>query len=82
MMKVLDAHQDREREQTMALRESVTYVAPNIGGLSQEIVELRHQGIEVDDDNEPAPENGHISAPETQTIGQWVTPTIYLGGQM
>ena len=30
----------------------------------------------MDDDNEPAPENAKPSAPATQTIWQWVTPTI------
>ena len=55
----------------------VADVAPNVnGGLLQEIVELLQQGIEVDDDNEPYPENFQPSAPETHTIGQWVTPTI------
>ena len=39
-------------------RLSVHDVAPNIRGvLAEAIVELRQQGIEVDDDNEPAPEN-------------------------
>ena len=39
-------------------RFSVHDVAPNIRGvLAEEIVELRQQGIEVDDDNEPAPPN-------------------------
>ena len=47
------------------------------GGLSQEIAELRQQGIKVDNNNEPAPDNAHTSAPVTQTIGQWVTPTIF-----
>ena len=49
----------------------------NVGGLSQENAELRHQGIEVDDDNDPAPQNSQPSAPATQTIGRWVTPTIF-----
>ena len=60
----------------MALSESVADVAPNVGGLLQEIAELRHQGIEVDNSNEPAPENAQPTAPAAQTIGQWVTPTI------
>ena len=76
MMKVVAAHQDPELERTTALRESVADVAPNVGVLLQEVAELRHQGIEVDDDSEPAPENAQPSAPATQTIGQWVTPTI------
>ena len=75
-MTVVAAHQDPERERTIALRESVADVAPNVGGLSQEISELRHQGIEVDDDNDPEPDNAQPSVPSTQTIGQWVTPTI------
>ena len=69
--------QNLERERTTALCELVLDVAPNVnGGLSQEISGLLHQGIEVDDNNEPAHENARPSAPETQTIGQWVTPTI------
>ena len=68
--------QDPERERTTALSESVADVAPNVGGLSQEISELSHQGIEVDNDNDPSPENAHLSASATQTIGKWTTPTI------
>ena len=77
LMAVVADHQDREREQSTALRESVVGVTPNIGGLLQEIAEICHQGIEVDDDKEPAPDNAQPSAPSTQTIGQWVTPTIF-----
>ena len=76
-MTVVDAHQDPERKRTTALRESVADVAPNVNrGRSQEIAEIFHQGIEVYDDNEPAPDNAQPSAPATQTIGKWVTPTI------
>ena len=50
-MTVVAAHQDPDREQTMVLCELVADVAPNVGGISQEITELRHQGIEVDSDN-------------------------------
>ena len=82
VMIVMVAHQDAERERTTALRESVTDVAPNVGRLSQEIAELRHQGIEVDYENEPDPENAQPNAPATQIIGQWVTPPFALGGQM
>ena len=77
VMTVVAAHQDPERKQTTALRELVTDVTPNVGGLSQDIVELRHQGIEVDNDNEPAPDNAQPNVPATQTIGQWITPTIF-----
>ena len=57
-MTVVAAPQDLECERTTGLRESVADVAPNVnGGLSQEIVELRQQGIEVDNDNETPPEN-------------------------
>ena len=53
-------------------------VATNVnGGLSQEIAELRQQGIKVDNNNEPAPDNAHTRAPVTQTIGQWVIPNIF-----
>ena len=43
--------------------------------LSQEISDLRQQGIEVDDDNDPAPENADPPQP-TSHVGEWVTPTI------
>ena len=76
MITVVAAHQDPVRERTTALREEVADVAPNVGGLSQEIAELRHQGIEVDDDNEPAPKNAQPIAPATHAIGQLVTPNI------
>ena len=52
-------------------------VAPNIRGvLTEEIAELRQQGIEVDDDNKPAPENAQPT-PNTPVpvAGSWVTPT-------
>ena len=76
-MTVVAAHQDLEREQTTALCKSVADVAPNVGGLLQDIAELRHQGIDMDENNEPPPENAQPNFPETQTIGQWVTPTIF-----
>ena len=47
-MTFVAAHEDPERERTTALRELVVDVAPNVGGFSQEIAELSHQGIEVD----------------------------------
>ena len=48
--------QDPERKRTTALCESVADAVLNVnGGPLQEILEMRHQGIEVDDDNEPAP---------------------------
>ena len=75
-MPVVASHQDPERNRTTALHESVTDVAPNVGGLLQEIAELLHQFIEVDDDNELAPENAWPSTSATRTIGQRITPTI------
>ena len=55
-MTVVAATQDPERDRTMALRELVADVTLNVNvGLSQEIAELRHQGIEVDGENAPAP---------------------------
>ena len=63
MVQVVAAPQDPERERTTALHESVTDVAPNFNGeILQEIAELCHQGIEVDDENDPAPENAQPSA--------------------
>ena len=76
-MKFVADNQDPEHEQTTVLCELVAGAAPNVWGLSQEVSELRHQGIEVDDNNEPAPDNAHPNALATQTIGKWVTPTIF-----
>ena len=71
------APQYPERERTTALHESVADVAPNVnGGILQEIAELFQQGIDMDEENEPDPENSHPSAPETHTIGKWGKPTI------
>ena len=76
-MTVVAAPQDPERERTTALRDSVVDFVVNVnGGLLQEIAKLRHQGIDMDDKNEPSPENAYPSAPATQTIGRWVSPTI------
>ena len=73
----MSAPQDPERERTTALHESVADAVPNINeGISQEIAELRHRVIEMDDENDPDPKNAHPSTPANQTIGQWVTPTI------
>ena len=41
-----------------------------------EVAELRQQGIEVDDDNEPAPENAQPEAAPTSQVGDWVTPNV------
>ena len=54
-MPVVASHQDPELERTTALIESVTDVALTVEGILQEISELRHQRIEVDNDNGPAP---------------------------
>ena len=55
-----------------ALRESTSNVDPNV---SDDIDELRAQGIAVDDDNEPAPEN--TGPPPADALpGTWCTPTI------
>ena len=71
------APQDPDFERTTTLRELLADVALNINrGLPQEIAELRHQGIKVDDNNGPSPKNDHPSAPATHTISQWVTQTI------
>ena len=44
--------------------------------MAEEIAELRQQGIEVDDDNEPAPENAAPPVAAMFTVGTWVTPTV------
>ena len=50
-------------------------VEPNIP-LTREIDELRQQGIEVDDDNEPVPENATPEPPAPGDVGEWITPTV------
>ncbi|KAL3803042.1 hypothetical protein ACHAWO_003841 [Cyclotella atomus] len=55
-----------------ALRESTSNVDPNV---SDDIDRLRAQGIAIDDDNEPAPEN--TGPPPADALpGTWCTPTI------
>ena len=65
-----------------AERSSVRNVVSNIEGrmrveTTEDIADLRHQGIEVDDDNEPAPENvpaqGEAPLPGN---GRWEKPTV------
>ena len=64
-------------------RQSSNNVTSNIeGGLSraatrEEIEELRRQGITVDDDNEPAPENAQPPVPQGPDAppGNWEKPT-------
>ena len=54
-------------------------MATNVRGAiaqQQEIAELRQQGIEVDDDNAPTPENAEPSPATAVSIGEWITPTI------
>ena len=67
--------QNAEKARVAALRTADSDVSSNIGALQQEIAELRQQGIEVDDDNEPAPEN---ASPTTSRIdvGSWIIPLI------
>lgn len=48
----------------------------NRSELAQEVAELRQQGIEVDDDNEPAPENARPTPQPTTQVEEWVTPTV------
>jgi hypothetical protein len=65
-------------------RQSFTNVTSNIeGGLScaatrEQIKELRRQGIEVDNDNEPVPKNAQPPVPQEQDApppGTWEKPT-------
>ncbi len=64
-------------------RSSNRNVVTNIEGrmrieTREDIAELRHQGIEVNDDNEPAPENvpEPYEAPLPPGGGRWENPTI------
>jgi hypothetical protein len=70
-----------ERARVAALRLDEGDITPNVRGafVAEDIAELRREGIEVDDDNEPAPENAQPTpaAPATLfSVGEWVTPTI------
>lgn len=65
------------RQDVTNQRSSVDDVSPNVhSDLVNEIDELRQQGIEVDDDNEPAPENAEPPPQATIPVGEWITPTI------
>ena len=56
---------------------SVDDVSPNVhSNLVNEIDELCQQGIVVDDDNEPAPENAKPPPQATIPVGEWMTSTI------
>ena len=50
-------------------------VVRNVGEGGVDVDELRRQGIEVDDDNEPAPENDEPTAPLVNN-GRWEKPTM------
>jgi hypothetical protein len=61
------------------LRAAGANVVPNVGTLSrgatrEEIEELRRNGIEVDNDNEPAPENA-TPQEDPPVAGSWEKPT-------
>ena len=55
-------------------RSSTTNVAANVE-LTEDIAALRRQGITVDDDNEPAPENAVPQPAASGQVGEWVTLT-------
>ncbi|KAL7504256.1 hypothetical protein ACHAXN_002514, partial [Cyclotella atomus] len=61
-------------EEHTAIRASFSNVARS--ELAQEVAELRQQGIEVDDDNEPAPEKAQPTPQTTAQVGEWITPTV------
>ena len=72
---------DEERERVAALRADEGDIVPNVHGtFAEDIAELRREGVEVDDDNEPAPENAQATpAPATLFfLGQ--IPTAATGG--
>ena len=56
-------------------QQNVVQNVPSRQASSEDIAELRRRGIEVDDDNEPAPENAW-GPPAQGTTGQWIVPTI------
>ena len=59
------------------LRTAIEDMGGNINNAwAQEIAELRQQGIEVDDDDEPAPENKVPDEPSQHDVGEWVTPNV------
>jgi len=68
----------RRSRDDAVLRVEASDVVPNVvgGSRAEEIAEMRQQGIQVDDDNEPAPENAELLATPVVNVGEWVTPTI------
>lgn len=64
-----------EQNRDRVLRTDAGNVARNINDTT-EIEELRQQGITVDDDNDPAPENAVPQAAGQPDVGVWITPTI------
>lgn len=59
----------------VALRTSITNITCNIISRA-EIDQVRQQGIEVDGDKEPPPENVVPEPQATTQVGVWITPTI------
>jgi hypothetical protein len=57
------------------LRAAVCDVVPNVGELGDDLEDLRCQGIEVDDDNEPAPKNAEPTMAHPNN-GRFEKPTM------
>ncbi len=67
---------DEERAHVAALQMSDKDVMLNIrSNMSQENVELCQQGIDVDNDKNPSPENPLPSVPAPFTVCEWVKYT-------
>ncbi len=60
-------------------RRSLQNVEQNVASgrsTNEDIIELRRLGIQVDDDNKPAPENVWAPPQQSTTVGEFFTPTI------
>jgi hypothetical protein len=59
------------------LRAATSDVFANVGNLGDDLEDLRRQGIEVDDDNEPVPKNAEPTV-ERPNIGRFEKPMMCL----
>ena len=58
-------------------RASGRNVIPNVEGREMDIEDLQRQGIQIDDDNQPVPENNNPPAAAADPpVGTWEKPTI------
>ncbi len=61
---------------TLEIRAATTNVRPNFEGGANDVTELRAQGIEVEDDNEPVIENAGPPPAGPALVGTCIKPAI------